>query len=204
MTRKLVAALLVLPFLALLTPTPAVAATQAVTMAQYAFAPAAITVHVGDTITWTNQDQAPHDVTTTSAPVPLHSPTLSTGQSWTYTFSQPGNYSYICSIHPDMKAQVVVLAPAPTTAQQRPAPAPAPTTAARRPVTGGAPVQVVRPTPTTAPPATTMTTTSEAPLAMPAMAPTEQSTLDPMLLVAGLVAAVATLCLLLIASRAAD
>jgi len=200
MTRRLLSALLVLPFLALLAPTPAAAASQAVTMAQYAFGPASLTVHVGDTITWTNQDQAPHDVTTTSAPVSLHSPTLATGQSWTYTFSQPGTYSYICSIHPDMKAQITVLAAAPTTT--RPAPT---TTAARRPATGGAPVVAAHPTTTTAPPTTTTApTTSEAPQAMQAMAPVEQSTLDPMLLVAGLVAAVATLCLLLIASRPAD
>jgi plastocyanin len=196
---------LVLPFLAVLAPAPAVAATQAVTMAQYAFAPAAITVHVGDTVTWTNQDQAPHDVTTTSAPVALHSPTLSTGQSWTYTFSQAGTYAYICSIHPDMKAQVTVL-PAPVTTTQ---PRPAPTTVARQPAGGGAPAQVVRPT-AGAPPVTTTTTMaptttpSQAPQEMPAMAQVEQTSLDPMLLVAGLVAAVATLCLLLIASRASD
>ncbi|HTI24531.1 MAG TPA: cupredoxin family copper-binding protein [Kutzneria sp.] len=200
MTRRLLSALLVLPFLTLLAPAPAVAATQAVTMAHYAFAPAAITVHVGDTVTWTNQDQAPHDVTTTSAPVPLHSPTLSTGQSWTYTFSQPGTYSYICSIHPDMKAQVTVLAAATTAPTQRPTP-----TTTRHTTAGGAPAATEHPTTmtmtttTSAPP-----TTTTAPQVMQAMAPTDQSTLDPMLLVAGLVAAVATLCLLLIASRAAD
>lgn len=198
MTRRLLFSLLVLPFLTLLAPTPAMAAVHAVAMAQYAFAPAALTVHVGDTITWTNQDQAPHDVTTTSAPVPLHSPTLATGQSWTYTFSQPGTYSYICSIHPDMRAQIVVLAAAPTATQQRPAP----TTTVRRATGGGAPVEVMHPTTTTAPPTTT--TTSQAPQAMQAMTPIDQPTLNPMLLVAGLVAAVATLCLLLIASRAAD
>ncbi|MFC0437457.1 plastocyanin/azurin family copper-binding protein [Kutzneria buriramensis] len=204
MTRRLLSALLVLPFLAVLAPAPAVAATQAVTMAQYAFAPAAITVHVGDTVTWTNQDQAPHDVTTTSAPVPLHSPTLSTGQSWTYTFGQAGTYAYICSIHPDMKAQITVLAAPPTTTQQRTVPT---TTATHRSVGGGAPVQAVPPT-TGAPPLTTTTmptpTPTQATQEMPAMAQVEQSSLDPMLLVAGLVAAVATLCLLLIASRAAD
>ncbi|EWM11305.1 plastocyanin/azurin family copper-binding protein [Kutzneria sp. 744] len=198
MTRRLLFSLLVLPFLTLLAPTPAMAAVHAVAMAQYAFAPAALTVHVGDTITWTNQDQAPHDVTTTSAPVPLHSPTLATGQSWTYTFSQPGTYSYICSIHPDMRAQIVVLAAAPTATPQRPAP----TTTVRRATGGGAPVEVMHPTTTTAPPTTT--TTSQAPQAMQAMTPIDQPTLNPMLLVAGLVAAVATLCLLLIASRAAD
>ncbi|MFC0543640.1 cupredoxin domain-containing protein [Kutzneria chonburiensis] len=201
MTRRLLFALLVLPFLTVLAPAPATAATQAVTMAQYAFAPATITVHVGDTVTWTNQDQAPHDVTTTSAPVPLHSPTLSTGQSWTYTFSQPGTYAYICSIHPDMKAQITVLPAATTAPPQRPAT----TTAARHTTAGGAPAAVQPRTTTTmtmtsAPP----TTSTAAPQVMQAMTPTDQSTLDPMLLVAGLVAAVATLCLLLIASRAAD
>jgi plastocyanin len=197
MTRRLLSALLVLPFLLVLTPTQAMAAGQAVTMAQYAFAPAALTVHVGDTISWTNRDQAPHDVTTTAAPVALHSPMLTTGQSWTYTFGQPGTYAYICSIHPDMKAQIIVLAAAPTTAQQRPAP----TTTVRRATGGGAPVEAVHPTTTAAPPTTT--TTSQAPQAMQAMVPVDQPTLDPMLLVAGLVAAVATLCLLLIASRPA-
>ncbi|QUQ62968.1 cupredoxin domain-containing protein [Kutzneria sp. CA-103260] len=200
MTRRLLSVLLVLPLLTLLAPISA-AAGQAVTMAQYAFAPAALTVHVGDTITWTNQDQAPHDVTTTSGPVSVHSPTLSTGQSWTYTFTQPGAYSYICSIHPDMKAQITVLAPAPTTTRPTTAAA---TTAARRPATAGAPVEVIRPTTAVAPPTTTAPATSDSPQAMQAMAPTEQSTLDPMLLVAGLVAAVATLCLLLIASRPAE
>jgi plastocyanin len=129
MIRLLLAAVLLL----LLAPTPAAAATQAVTMAQYSFGPAALTVHVGDTVTWTNQDQAPHDVTTTSAPVALHSPTLSTGQSWTYTFTQPGAYAYICSIHPDMKARITVLAAAPTSTPQRPTP----TTATRHPTAGG-------------------------------------------------------------------
>jgi plastocyanin len=195
--------LLLAAVLLLLAPTPAAAATQAVTMAQYSFGPAALTVHVGDTVTWTNQDQAPHDVTTTSAPVPLHSPTLSTGQSWTYTFTQPGAYAYICSIHPDMKARITVLAaaPTPTPTPQRPAP----TTATRHPTAGGgAPVAVAPPTTTAAPPTTMTPSTSEAPQAMQAMTPVEQSTLDPMLLVAGLIAAVATLCLLLIASRPAE
>src|SRR5690348_10149497 len=82
-------------------PAPAHAASQSVTMAHYAFSPATITVHAGDTVTWTNTDVAPHDVTTTSSPVAVHSGTLSTGQSWTYTFTVPGAYHYICSIHPD-------------------------------------------------------------------------------------------------------
>ncbi|AHH96441.1 cupredoxin domain-containing protein [Kutzneria albida] len=175
---------------------PAFAAAQQVSMAQYAFGPAALTVHAGDTITWTNQDKAPHDVTTTSAPIALHSPMLSTGQSFSYTFRQPGTYAYYCSIHPDMRAQITVLA-APTTA---------PPVASR----AHQPASTAAPRSSSAPP---MASTDSTPSAQPepqhaagdqpqAVAASTHATLDPMLLVAGLVAGVATLCLLLISSRA--
>src|SRR5204862_2259251 len=55
---------------------PAAAATQQVMMQDYAFSPAALTVRVGDTVTWMQHDQAPHDVVTTSAPVAFRSPQL--------------------------------------------------------------------------------------------------------------------------------
>lgn len=91
------------------------AAHYSVQMANYAFAPASITVNEGDTITWTNQDTAPHTVTTTSGPERLDSPYLSKGQSWSYTFTAPGTYMYYCTVHPDMRAEVIVQAPAPAT-----------------------------------------------------------------------------------------
>src|SRR5579859_7351888 len=91
----------------------------AVEMTNFAFSPAAVNVHTGDTVTWTNHDTAPHDVTVTSGPVAVHSPLLSTGQTWSYTFTTPGTYDYICSIHPDMHA-VVTVAAAPAQ-PQRPA-----------------------------------------------------------------------------------
>lgn len=53
-----------------------------------------MTVRVGDTVTWMQHDEAPHDVVTTSAPVAFRSPRLSAGQSWSYTFRQPGTYQY--------------------------------------------------------------------------------------------------------------
>jgi hypothetical protein len=98
-------------------------------MANFAFAPAAITVQEGDTITWTNQDTAPHTVTTTSGPERLNSPYLSKGQSWSYTFTAPGMYMYYCTVHPDMRAEVIVQAPAPATTT---AAAPAPTHASQQ------------------------------------------------------------------------
>lgn len=203
MIRRLLLIVLFAPLLAQYAP--ASAATQQIMMAQYAFGPGALTLHVGDTITWTNHDQAPHDVTTTSAPVSFHSPMLSTGQSWTYTVSQPGTYAYYCSIHPDMRAQITVL-PAPTTAppQQRPT-----TAVGAAPNTARQPAQHTAAQPDTSQAAaaapTTATSNQSGMVAMPQATPaTEQSTMDPMLLVAGLVAGVATLCLLLIGSRAAN
>src|SRR5207249_1257893 len=59
----------------------AAAATQQVMMQDYAFSPAALTVRAGDTVTWMQHDEAPHDVVTTSAPVAFRSPRLSAGQS---------------------------------------------------------------------------------------------------------------------------
>ena len=157
---------------------------------QYAYSPATLTVRVGDTVTWTNHDQAAHDVVTTSAPAAFQSPLLSTGQSWSQTFTVPGTYAYYCSVHPDMRAQVVVLAeetpaPEPPAPTENAPPAPAPT--------------VATPTTTTVPATTTpVPQATQAPQTAQAAVTT---TFDPMLVVAGLVAAVTILCLLLMGAR---
>jgi len=186
MTRGLAG--VVLAALAVLTfavSTASAATTHQIPIAKYAYQPATMTVHVGDVVTWTNQDQAAHDV----AGGTFHSPMLAQGQSWSFTFTQPGTFDYVCSVHPDMRAQIVVLA-VQTPAPQRPpaqpvAPAPAATTA---PTT----------TTTTSAPAETVTTSAAAAVAAPQP---PSPTLPPMLLLAGLVAAVTTLCLLLIGAR---
>ena len=95
--------------------TPAAAVVHSVQMANFAFAPQALAVTSGDSVTWTNQDEAPHTVTTTSGPRSISSPMLSKGQSFTYTFVVPGTYSYYCAVHPDMRAQIIVN-PAPAAA----------------------------------------------------------------------------------------
>ena len=92
-----------------LTSAPSHAATTNVTIVDYAFSPASITVHVGDTITWTNQDTAPHTVTSSSGPAKLDSPQLEKGQSWSFTFTKAGDYEYYCAVHPDMKGKVIVV-----------------------------------------------------------------------------------------------
>lgn len=203
----LVAIFLVLQ--ALFLTTQAEAATQQVMMQNYAYGPASLTVRVGDTVTWMQHDQAPHDVVTTSAPVAFRSPQLSSGQSWSYTFTKPGTYSYYCSVHPDMRASVTVL-PAQTPSKQ-PVPVPVPPKQTPSRPASSAPSSPSAspsssPQPTSgASPATTAPASDAGtppPVTQQAAAASEPS-LDPMLLVAGVVTAVAVLCLLLVASRPA-
>jgi amicyanin len=85
-------------------------AAHAVAIKNFAFAPTAVTVKVGTTITWTNKDSDAHTVTSTGSGGPLNSPALSTGQTFSFTFTTAGSYSYFCTIHPFMTATVVVTA----------------------------------------------------------------------------------------------
>ena len=79
----------------------------AVTITGFAFAPAALTVKAGTTVTWTNKDADAHTVTS-QKPGPLRSAPLDTGQTYSYTFTAPGTYAYLCTIHPFMTATVTV------------------------------------------------------------------------------------------------
>jgi len=104
---------------------PAATSTSVMIM-NYAYSPAALTIKVGTKVTWTNMDTAPHTVTVSSGPVKFASPNLQKGESFTYTFTKAGTYSYYCAVHPDMKATVTVTG---TTTTPTPTPStPAPTT----------------------------------------------------------------------------
>ncbi|HJW42079.1 MAG TPA: cupredoxin domain-containing protein [Rhizomicrobium sp.] len=87
-------------------PLPALAADAAVVMKNFDFAPMAITVSPGTTVTWTNQDGEPHTVV--SADGLFRSAALDQNDSFKFTFSKPGVYKYVCSIHPKMMATVTV------------------------------------------------------------------------------------------------
>jgi amicyanin len=87
---------------------PAAQQTTNVEIMGYAYQPAALTIAAGDTVTWTNHDTAPHNVVVTDGPEKFTSPNLQKGQTYSYTFSKSGTYSYYCSIHPDMKASITV------------------------------------------------------------------------------------------------
>ena len=89
-------------------PGTAHAATISAAIRDYSFQPAALTVQPGDTVTWTNYDDAPHTVTTSSGPEAISSPTLQKGQSYSFTFTKPGVDHYYCSVHPQMTGSVTV------------------------------------------------------------------------------------------------
>jgi len=71
----------------------------------YKFAPAAISVTAGDTVTWTNSDNFSHSVRIEGSEPLVMKP----GEHVTYTFDAPGTFKYDCSFHPrDMQGTVVV------------------------------------------------------------------------------------------------
>ena len=82
------------------------AADAKVQIDQYAFLPQRITVKPGTTVTWTNDDDAPHTIAS-SAKV-FKSRPLDTGDKFSFTFTTPGTYAYFCSEHPQMTGTVTV------------------------------------------------------------------------------------------------
>ncbi len=72
----------------------------------FSFGPAALTVAVGTTVTWTNRDDIPHTVV--SDDKVFKSKVLDTDEKFSYTFTKPGTYPYFCSIHPKMTGKVIV------------------------------------------------------------------------------------------------
>ncbi len=77
------------------------------TISDFKFTPASITIHVGDSITWTNN--GPTDHTATATDHSFDTGILHKGQSASHTFSQAGTFAYICTLHPFMKGTVVVV-----------------------------------------------------------------------------------------------
>jgi len=78
-----------------------------VSIAEFLFGPEKAAVKVGDTITWTNTDDSPHQVTV-QGETTLRTPVLLKGQSTAILFKQVGSYDYICGLHPNMKGKIEV------------------------------------------------------------------------------------------------
>jgi amicyanin len=85
---------------------PAPQGGTAVSISDFKFNPPTLTVPVGTTVTWTNKDEEPHTIAAKDGS--FHSPGMDTNGTYSFTFSTPGSYDYICSIHPFMNGTVVV------------------------------------------------------------------------------------------------
>ena len=111
--KSLLAFAAVLAFAAALVPVAPVAAATApkpargtVTIANDAFSPATIHVRAGDKVTFVNNDDETHTVTSDTAV--FDSGRLDEKQHYVYTFTKPGSYPYHCAIHTFMKGTVIV------------------------------------------------------------------------------------------------
>jgi plastocyanin len=80
--------------------------TTEVKIDNFSFGPAALTVPVGTTVTWTNRDDIPHTVVSTDSV--FKSKVLDTDEKFSFTFSKAGTYPYFCSLHPKMTGKVIV------------------------------------------------------------------------------------------------
>ncbi len=100
----------VLPVAQAESPTPPVTVAKVagpqIRIENFQFAPATVTVTVGTTVTWKNDDGTLHTVT--SATKVFSSAGLDEGGVFSYTFTSPGTYTYYCKLHPHMTGTIVV------------------------------------------------------------------------------------------------
>jgi len=89
-----------------LAPVQAAAGPVTVEIDHFVFSPAEITVEPGTIVEWVNHDQTIHNIILTTARV--SSPGLDTGDHYTYRFDVPGDFPYICGLHPHMVGMVHV------------------------------------------------------------------------------------------------
>jgi len=93
-------------FGALALSAPAFADDANVVMKNFDFAPMAITVKAGTTVTWKNLDGEPHTVVSVDGL--FRSGALDQNDTYSFKFDKPGTYKYLCSIHLKMMAVITV------------------------------------------------------------------------------------------------
>ena len=85
------------------------AETREVAIDNYSFSPGDLIVPAGTTVTWINHDETPHTVVgATGDPQAFRSSGLDTDDKFSFTFTKPGIYSYLCTVHPYMTGIVLV------------------------------------------------------------------------------------------------
>ena len=87
-------------------PKPATPGPKPVIIAGFRFTPAELTVAIGDTVVWTNDDALPHTASADSGA--WSSPELRRGERFRFVPIRAGRFPYHCSAHPVMRATLVV------------------------------------------------------------------------------------------------
>ena len=82
------------------------ASGSAVTISNFSFQPSTLTISVGTTVFWTNNDSTTHTITSDTGV--FSSGDLPPGSSFSHTFSSAGSFGYHCSIHPSMTGTIIV------------------------------------------------------------------------------------------------
>ena len=90
------------------TTAPTTAPATSVEIDNFIFKPAELTVNAGTTVTWVNKDDVPHTATAKGKSPAFDSKALDTDEKFSFTFDQPGVYSYYCKVHPHMTGKVIV------------------------------------------------------------------------------------------------
>lgn len=85
---------------------PAWAEATKIDIKEFMYGPKDLTIAVGTTVTWVNDDQTVHTVVETHKL--FHSPALDTNDQFSYQFNTPGTFEYFCALHPQMIGKITV------------------------------------------------------------------------------------------------
>jgi plastocyanin len=86
---------------------PAGGPTADISILDFRFSSADLTIQAGTTVTWTNKGQRPHTVTSTTAAFGTDGP-LASGRTYSHRFDDVGTFTYVCTIHAAMTATITV------------------------------------------------------------------------------------------------
>jgi plastocyanin len=84
----------------------AAASPTTINIENFKFAPGTLTVPAGTTVIWKNEDDSPHRIGDKTGM--LKSAALDTDATFSHTFATPGEYPYICTLHPYMRGKIIV------------------------------------------------------------------------------------------------
>ena len=106
--RSVVVAMLLGPVVGALMAYGALAAQEPneVVIDNFTYTPPELTVAVGTTVKWVNHDDIPHTVVENNKI--FRSKALDTDDSYSFTFTSAGTFSYFCSLHPKMQGKIIV------------------------------------------------------------------------------------------------